>query len=69
MLHLVVNDSNVDNMRKNEEGVGKVMYYRSKGLSFREIARLLGKDLKTVYRWHSYLLTTPKKQSRTEKGR
>jgi len=38
----------------NEEMVKRVVYYRKKGLSFPEIARVLKKDQKTVYRWWSY---------------
>jgi transposase-like protein len=44
-------------MKKNTAAVGKVRAYRSKGLTFREIARVLKADIKTVYRWHGYSLT------------
>ncbi len=36
--------------------VEKVKQLRKKKLSFRQIAKLLGKDLKNVYLWHSYSL-------------
>ncbi len=44
-------------MKKNEVAVGKVRAYREKGLSFREIARLMKADIKSVYRWYRYSLT------------
>jgi DNA-directed RNA polymerase specialized sigma24 family protein len=33
----------------------------SKGLSFREIAKLMDSDVKTVYRWYSYTVGKGKK--------
>ena len=38
----------------NQEMVAKVMQYREKGLTLRDIAKLLDKDLKTVYRWYDF---------------
>lgn len=38
----------------NQEMIDRVMEYRSKKLSFREIGKLLGKDVNSVYRWYSY---------------
>lgn len=41
--------------------VKKVKTLRDKGLSFRQIGKLLNKDLKSVYRWHKFNieLSTP----------
>jgi transposase-like protein len=38
----------------NLEMVAKVMKYREKGLTLRDIAKLLEKDVKTVYRWYDF---------------
>lgn len=38
----------------NTEMVAKVMKYREKGLTLRDIAKLLDKDVKTVYRWYDF---------------
>jgi hypothetical protein len=34
--------------------IKKVKEFRSKGLTFRQIAKILEKDVKTIYRWASY---------------
>ena len=36
--------------------IKKVKAYRNKGLSFRQIAKLLNADVKTVFRWSNYTL-------------
>lgn len=36
------------------KAVKEVLKYRSKGLSFREIARLLEVDVRQVHRWYKY---------------
>lgn len=44
-------------MRRNKDAVKKVMHYRRmkpKPLSFREIAKLMKSNVKTVYRWYQY---------------
>lgn len=38
----------------NEVNIEKVKDLRNKGLTFRQIAKLLDSDLKTVYRWFQY---------------
>jgi len=38
----------------DEKNMNKVKELRSKGLTFRQIAKLLDSDLKTVYRWFQY---------------
>jgi hypothetical protein len=40
--------------RINAKNVVKVAKYRKQGLSFREIARLLNSNVKSVYRWNLY---------------
>lgn len=40
----------------NYEAVEKVKKMRGIGMSFRDIARALNSDVKTVYRWHTYSL-------------
>jgi transposase len=41
----------------------KVQDFRAKGLSFREIQKITGKDLKTLYRWNLYDVGKKKKLS------
>lgn len=38
----------------NQEMIKKVKQYRKKGLSFRQIARVLNKDVKNVYIWYKH---------------
>ena len=38
----------------NKEMIEAVKSYRKKGLSFRQISRVLNKDVKSVYRWAQY---------------
>ena len=38
-------------------GIKKFVKYRSIGLSFREIQKLMGKDVKTLGRWDKYIKT------------
>jgi transposase-like protein len=40
--------------RKNIEMIKKVKALRKKGLYFRQIARILEKDVKSIYRWYQY---------------
>ena len=39
---------------KNLKAMMKVMTLKSKGLSFRSIAKIMGKDVKTVYCWYKW---------------
>jgi transposase len=54
----------------DQEMIDKVKAYHKKGLSFREIAKLLEKDLKNVYRWYQYGVgeIKPGKPGRPKKG-
>jgi hypothetical protein len=36
------------------KSVKKVKNYREKGLSFREISKILGADVRQVHRWYTY---------------
>lgn len=40
--------------------VAKVKKYRKMGIKFRDIAKLLDSDVKTVFRWNAYRLSTVK---------
>lgn len=40
--------------RRNHEAVKRVAAYRKKNLTFREIARIMKSDVKSVYRWYAY---------------
>lgn len=37
------------------EGAKKFKEYRDKGLTYRDIQKLMGKSLKTLSRWNTYL--------------
>lgn len=37
----------------DEQMVKKVVKYRKKGLSFREISKLTGKNISNVHRWYN----------------
>lgn len=45
-------------MVKNMKKVERVKKLRAQGKSFREIARLLRADVRSVYRWYGYGLTS-----------
>lgn len=51
---ILFNQQNMPHPKPDIEMVKKVKDLRSKGLSFRQIAKLLERDVKTVYRWASY---------------
>jgi DNA-directed RNA polymerase specialized sigma24 family protein len=36
------------------KGIKKFLEYRSKGLTYRDIQKIMGKDLKTLHRWNKY---------------
>lgn len=36
------------------KGIQKFMEYRNKGLTYRDIQKLMGKDLRTLNRWSKY---------------
>lgn len=40
--------------RKDIENIKKVKEFRKKGITFRQIAKLLERDLKTIWRWSKY---------------
>jgi DNA invertase Pin-like site-specific DNA recombinase len=49
----------------NQDAVKQVLGYRKRGLSFREIAKLMSTDVKQVYRWFSYSVGTyPQKNNK-----
>lgn len=50
----IISINNMPYPKPDLEMVKKVKDFRAKGLSFRQIAKLLEKDVKTVYRWASY---------------
>lgn len=51
---VIILGNNMPYPKPDIEMVNKVKDFRAKGLSFRQIAKLLEKDVKTVYRWASY---------------
>ncbi len=53
-LHAPVGSLNMPEPYPDQEMIEKVKAYHKKGLSFREIAKLLEKDVKNVYRWYQY---------------
>jgi len=40
---------------RDYKGMSKFKDYRKKGLSYRDIEKLMGKSLKTLARWNKYL--------------
>lgn len=44
--------------RKHMDMVRKVHAYRNRGLSYREIAALLKKDVRQIHRWAKYTVDT-----------
>lgn len=52
-------------MVKNHKSIEVVKGLRKKGLSYRQIAKLLDKQLKTVWRWSKYIdnETIPKRNN------
>ncbi len=42
--------------KPNYEGIKKFQEYRKKKLSYREISKIMGKDLKTLSRWNKYVV-------------
>lgn len=55
-------------MEQDFKAMVKVHSLREKKLSFREIARIMKKDVKTVYRWYKYPLLIANRRSRISKG-
>ena len=37
---------------RNKKAILKVKKFKRKGLSFRSIAKIMGKDVKTIFSWH-----------------
>lgn len=48
------------------KNVKKVMEYRKKGLTVKEISLLLQRDYKTVYRWYSFGMGSKKYLKRVD---
>lgn len=53
--------------RPDVDGVEKFISYRRRGLSYREIQKIMGKDLKTLYRWDQFVKTGKVKLSTVDK--